>query len=718
MAGDTHGESGGIAGLRTDTGVSDLLSALLPLITRILIDEDLQWISRIGKMAFDESGLVMKRWLWILASVFFSAVVWAAPGDRDMVVEGEIEQALAAIDPGQVQAFREARIALDNGNDAEAERILAQVCRQVPTFDAAVRRLGGAMVRNGKRAEGLEWCRKAVALDSTAANLSNLAFSLGFVSTEEIPLREKAEAADLFARCARLPSGRDAGMLMATAQLSLELDRLPPFREAVAALRQEYPDLMQTHYFTALEEATDQHWLKAEREIRIAGQLGLPQETVRAFLDAGVGSRANGWRIAMVVLGLVGAWAVGLAVLFAVGFALSRVTMRQAGRIDATQTVSPGERRLRGLYRLVLNISGVYYYLSLPVVLVLLIATTGAVIYGFMVIGWIPIKLLVILVIGALVTIWAMTRSLFLKVKTEDPGRPLKREEAEGLWLLTEEVARTLDARPIDEIRITSGTELAVYEQGTWRQKMHNKARRVLILGTAVLHGFRQDDFRCVLAHEYGHFSHRDTAGGDIGLRVRNDMVKFYLAMYDAGQATVLNLAFHFLRFYNFLFRRISHGATRLQEILADRVAAQSYGALALEGGLRHIIRRDLEFTTAADREIKEAIDARRPLQNLYEVHLGEGVSIEEDFERALNRKTTEDDTHPSPVDRFRLVARFGEPLREPRAGEVWDLFADPESIIGEMMSGFEDRIAPYRRHSDEGGRTATAEQAPDTPAS
>jgi len=45
------------------------------------------------------------------------------------------------------------------------------------------------------------------------------------------------------------------------------------------------------------------------------------------------------------------------------------------------------------------------------------------------------------------------------------------------------------------------------------------------------------------------------------------------------------NVAFHFLRPYLFLFRRISHGATRLQEVLADRAAARIYGAQPFEEG-------------------------------------------------------------------------------------------------------------------------------------
>lgn len=175
------------------------------------------------------------------------------------------------------------------------------------------------------------------------------------------------------------------------------------------------------------------------------------------------------------------------------------------------------------------------------------------------------------------------------------------------------------------------------------------------------------------------------------------DILKFYFAMRAAGQATYINAAFHFLRIYNFIFRRISHGATRLQEILADRVAAQIYGAPAFEGGLRHVIRRSIEFEAAANGEIKQSIESARPLQNLYELPPPAGAGVATEFEKSLNRPTTEDDTHPGPRDRFRLVARFQHPTCPPRPGEVWELFKDPDALRAEMLAQIEKRVAPHR---------------------
>lgn len=625
------------------------------------------------------------------------AHAFAALGQRDLAREAQIEAELGKRDSSMVEPFRGARVAYDKGDFATAKQQLLKVVERLPEFDPAWRRLGAIMEIEGDHKKAMEFGAKAVALNRSSANLAALAGIQAFSKEGHRLPTDQMAALAMLTEARRLPYGDDAEILVMSAQLALSLERMEVFRENLAVLEAKYPDEMVTHYFAAIEAATEEHWVKADREIRKAGKLGLAQEDVDRFLDSGVRSRALMWGGAGLFGVIVAAWIGGLVLLSVTGGILSRVTLRHAHRTDTTQHASAMEIRLRSLYRFILNIAGLYYYVSLPIVILMVIAVVAAVILGFLAVGFIPIKITAILVIGALITIGTMCKSLFIKVRDSEPGRVLARHEAEGLWRLTDEVAATLGTRPIDEIRVTVGTDLAVYEKGKWRERVNNKAKRVLILGAAVLNGFKQEDFRCVLAHEYGHFSNRDTAGGDIALRVRNDMVKFYLAMVEAGQATALNLAFHFLRIYHSIFHRISHGATRLQEILADRVAALAYGPAALEGGLRHVIRQSLAFEHHADKEINDAIASYRPIHNLYDVPLLLDQAQEKKFAMAINRPTTSEDTHPAPLERFRLVANIPVPERAAVEGEVWDLFNDRDALIKELMDEIEANVARQR---------------------
>ncbi len=230
-------------------------------------------------------------------------------------------------------------------------------------------------------------------------------------------------------------------------------------------------------------------------------------------------------------------------------------------------------------------------------------------------------------------------------------------------------------------------------KKGSYRERSNDKARRIRILGVGVLNDFEQNGFRAVLAHEYGHFSHRDTAGGDIALRVNADMMNFAHAMIVSGQAVLWNIAFLFLRIYHFIFRRISHGATRLQEVLADRVAASKFGAVAFEEGLTHVVRKSVEFNFVAMQEINESSSSRRALQNLSELRVVGNPDLEEEIENSLNRQTTEDDTHPSPRDRFRFTGRIVIATEEPVSGAVWDLFRDRDALTREMTSQIQSEL-------------------------
>jgi hypothetical protein len=629
----------------------------------------------------------------VLATVLLASTAFAQGPTRDTQAEHRIEQELDAIAPGSVPAFRGATVALDRQDYAEAVRLYRQVLERAPRFAPALRRVAFALVQTGRPQEGLRLAREAVSVERSPENLISLAGLLAPPGDKTTSPEARAEALALAKEATGRSKAHDSSYLVFTAELALWMERERDFRAASEQLSSMYPDEMLTHYFNAVRAVLDQDWPLAEREIAEAQRRGLPDASARAFLDSEVRTRM---RIRRWLVGGVSAmvvWSVGLVLLFAVGKLLSTLTLRSIGTGDGDAAITPREQSLRRIYRVLIQVAGTYYYVSLPIVLLLVLGGTAAVIYAFLMLGHVPVRLVVFLGLGALVTSVKMVQSLFLRVDAQDPGRSLEAAEAPGLWDLTQVVARDVGTRPIDEIRVTPGTELAVYERGTFRQRAQGRGRRVLLLGVGVLDGFRQAPFCAVLAHEYGHFSHGDTAGGDIALPVRQDMMKFAIAMMQHGQAVWWNAAFQFLRLYDFLFRRISHGATRLQEILADRVAARLYGVTDFKEGLHHVIRRQIEFTLSTHQEINAALQAHRCLQNLYGGPPPSSPELEEKVAQALARVTTDDDTHPAPADRISLLSRLVSKSGRPYAGMVWDLFASPATLTAEMTAQIDSRL-------------------------
>src|SRR2546425_8822909 len=82
-----------------------------------------------------------------------------------------------------------------------------------------------------------------------------------------------------------------------------------------------------------------------------------------------------------------------------------------------------------------------------------------------------------------------------------------------------DEVAQRVGTRPVDNVYMTPGAQVAVMERGrSMLARARGRAERCLILGAAALEGMRLGPFKAILAHEYGHFSNRDTAGGGVAL--------------------------------------------------------------------------------------------------------------------------------------------------------------------------------------------------------
>ena len=637
-----------------------------------------------------------RLFLTLAAVILLSAVVYGRQVARNPKKEQAICDKLADVAPGTVEEFRSGTEAMDKEDYAQAVQLFRKVVQQAPTFSPALRRLGFSLAGLGQIDDAVRQLESAVKIERSPENLISLAEVLAYPAEgKPQSTQEQKEAALALAKEANALNQdlSDSSYASMVAQLALDSKDEAEFRQATEELAHNFPDQIATHYFKAIRSAMDEHWIAAEDEIKKAEHLGLPAHIAQAFLGSGVHTRATAWRWVHYILYCLEAWVCGLFILFIAGKVFSSLTLRFIERTDPNSAASHAETILRRYYRRLVNIAGSYYYLSIPFVTFLVLAVTGSIIYGFLVLGHMPSQLVFILVIGAIVSVYELIHSLFLRVNSNEPGRTLSPEEAPGLWNLTREVADKLGTRPLDAIRVTPGTEMAVYQRGSYRDRRKGLGQRTLVMGLQLLPGFDQIPFRAVLAHEYGHLAHNDTAGGDVALRVNQGMVKSAYAMAYAGLAVWWNIGFQYLRLYHFLFRRISHGSTRLQEVLADRAAARLYGARSFEEGLRHLVRRHIEFNhVVAIKQLQVSLEANISLKNVCALNTRQ-KAVEQEIDHELHRPTSEDDTHPSPVNRFRLVARVISQKQWAPSGPVLDLFADREAISREMSLQIEEMV-------------------------
>ena len=645
----------------------------------------------------------MKRILWISAALLlFSLPALAQDAGRDPAFEQAIYDRLAAVNADAVNLFRDATEALDSGDMVTAETKFTTVLDLAPDFPDVLRRLSYVENSLGNSQEAVSLARRAYAIDDGPDNQAALAAALIAVSDTN---PEVATEALQLARSsvAQQPDEAYANLVLLYAGV-LSGDQAA-VRQGAEALGRLMPEAAISHYWMGLLAADDGQWERAEAELLHARDLGWPADQVQQALDRDISTQALIQRVLRSILIIGLGWVLGMAILFMFATILSRLTLAAINETQTTASLSPGprERSIRSIYRAVIVLSVIYYYLSLPVLILVVLGLAGGIIYLFYMAGSIPIRIAAVVVFIGFATLVAIVRSVFSRTKQADPGRPLLPEDAPDLWAVTREVAAKVGTSPISAIFVVPGTEIGVLEHGSMLQQLRGEGQRRLILGLGALDGMNQAQFKAILAHEYGHFSNRDTAGGGLALQVRLSMLNLVRHLALSGQARWFNPAWIFLNVFNRVFLRMTLGASRLQEVLADRYAALAYGARNFAEALTHIVRRSILFDMQVSHEINQILSEPRAMHNLYTLpDLEDESKFETAFEEVLQRPTSAYDSHPALKDRIRWTEQIQSAVsQEGNDCQAWALIPDAESLQAEMTQIIYERVLTARHPAD-----------------
>ena len=612
--------------------------------------------------------------------------------------------------PTEVERFRAASAAQRADQPEVAEKAFREVLAVYPKHGPTLWRLARLALGRHDRAEAIALARRAVEAKPGPASRTTLADVLMAGKPEESAL---VEVDGLLAEAGREAStDREKTYVAASlVQLALVRNNLPAFRDAVAVLRQAAPGETPTHYFSALDLATSDDLEGADRELDLAVAGGLPAAEAQRLRDQfGITRQKEIWSWAKLGGVLLAAWLVTLLLIYAVGSLLSHGTLQAIERFGGRDSDQLRARTgaLRAWYKRTIGFAAVYYFLSIPVVIAVVLLLAGGILLGFLMLGHIPIKLILIVAVVALVSVWSMLKSLVIRRQPdEDPGRVLTEREAPALLAELREVAQKVGTRAVDSVYLTVGTDMAVIERGSMSERLRDRGKRSLILGLGLLPGFTRSQFRSVLAHEYGHFSNRDTAGGNTSMVVQASLMRSIIGIARGGGAAWYNPAWLFLRGFYLLFLRVTLGASRLQEVMADHFAALAYGAAAFRDGLTHVVRRTLEFSKSVDVLVAQAQQQRRALVSVYAAPEG-GLQIAEldaAFQERMNDKGSPYDSHPPPAQRLAWVSRM-EVAAEGSSdeGPVWELFPDRSALEAEMTTLANDRLRAQGVIGDDSG--------------
>src|SRR5262249_8823848 len=143
------------------------------------------------------------------------------------------------------------------------------------------------------------------------------------------------------------------------------------------------------------------------------------------------------------------------------------------------------------------------------------------------------------------------------------------------LHQVLKEVAQRVDTEPVDEIYLAPGAAIGVKQDGRGPFGIFGVKRRVLTLGLSTMHFLSVSELKAILAHEYAHFSHRDTVYGRFIYQVHLSIDQALTGMGEmGGWLNYVNPFFWFLFLYYKAYSLLSAGHSRSREFLADRMAS------------------------------------------------------------------------------------------------------------------------------------------------
>jgi len=235
-----------------------------------------------------------------------------------------------------------------------------------------------------------------------------------------------------------------------------------------------------------------------------------------------------------------------------------------------------------------------FHVLALALIVVLL----GTPVFTIASAGWGvgQVKLLVLFWMGGAIVLWSIVPRID---RFEEPGPRLDPAEHPRLFELLEQVAHETGQRLPEEVYLVDDVTAFVAPRGGW---MGIGSRRVMGIGLPLLCGLTPEELRAVIAHEFGHFAGREMLLGPWIHKARATMLRTVEnleqseAHFDGSPyLKVLKLPFES---YTRGFLRLTQSTSRMQELAADRLAAEVAGTQSLVTALAEIERLAAGYET------------------------------------------------------------------------------------------------------------------------
>jgi len=318
------------------------------------------------------------------------------------------------------------------------------------------------------------------------------------------------------------------------------------------------------------------------------------------------------------------------------------------------------------------------------------------------------------LIIPIAAFLWLVLRALWVSIPPP-AGAEVRRADAPELFALIDDLRRRLEAPRFHHVLIDDQFNAGVVQAP--RLGAFGWYRNYLLIGLPLMKSLTVEQFKAVLAHEFGHLSRGHGRVSNWIYRQRLRWARL-MAVLEESESRGAFLFKPFLRRYAPYFNAYSFPLARANEYEADAAAARltspGAAAAALTGVSvigRYLAERfwpglykqaEVSPRPAFAPFASMAIDTERTLDD---------ASARAWLEQALAEKTGLDDTHPSLADRLAAIGESAR-LAPPGPGEAADrlLGGALRSIVdhfdarwhADILPAWEDRHREFmegRRH-------------------
>lgn len=313
----------------------------------------------------------------------------------------------------------------------------------------------------------------------------------------------------------------------------------------------------------------------------------------------------------------------------------------------------------------------------------------------------IPIALAIALLVVVAGSLWGIVRG-FIGTRRKVFGLPCLREEEPEVWSLCDKVAMEVGTKPMDKLLLSPRPGIGVYLDGGLVSTLFGRTNSVLNIGIPSVVGLSVSELQVILAHEFGHFSNRDTTWNSVTFTMAaalNNVLSTMPSPWRAGNSfwimatSTLNPALWALLAYRFLFLVITRGFSRMREILADKLAISLFGCGSFTSGLMKVARNDYVFDVYFLPEtVRMLMEEKKVFTNVFramEERIGSldyKVMASLDASLLGREKRSAFDTHPTLRERMAYAKRFEVAPKYPaREDDVKALFTNWDATAKSM---------------------------------